>query len=305
MTKVLKYELALFAGIGGGILGTHLAGLTCIGSVEKNTYSNGVLLRRQNEGYLPPFPVWNDIKTFRSDNPECSAFIEYLRGISSELLISAGFPCQDISRAGKGEGLKGDNSGLWYEVERLLCEIRPRALFLENSTTLKRRGLDRILWQLAQAGYDAQWDVFGAHDTGAPQIRHRLWILSHTDSVYDRGNRNHRSISKKKITQQKAESEKLQNWRRLSYIFKNEKTTINWPAEPKVDGMVDGFPYRLVQRERLGDAQVPAVAAMALRELIKYTDLTIQPYCGSAGKQPQSDGERAYTACVPMGGLSG
>jgi DNA (cytosine-5)-methyltransferase 1 len=304
MINFLKYELALFAGIGGGILGGHLAGLQCIGSVENNTYSNGVLLRRQNEGHISPFPVWDDITTLGIDNFDTSGYIEKLRDISGQLIISAGFPCQDISRAGKGAGIEGENSGLWKEVIRLVREIRPRALFMENSTSLNNRGLDRILWELAQEGYHAQWDVFGANDAGSPQIRHRLWILAHTDRVYDRRKFDKTALSKstKKAKKQKTEFKPVRS--RFSNASQDQGKNRQWPTEPEMGRMVDGFPYRLVQRERIGNAQVPAVAAMALTELLKYTDILVcndnflsnDNSLSTAGTQLNAEGERARTA---------
>lgn len=87
------YELALFSGAGGGILGGKLLGWRCIGAVEVGEYQRGTLGQRQNDGSLSPFPIWDDVTTFREDNPETAEYIQWLRGeVSGELVISGGFP---------------------------------------------------------------------------------------------------------------------------------------------------------------------------------------------------------------------
>ena len=126
------YELALFAGAGGGILGGVLNGWRCVGAVEFEKYPRGVLAQRQNDGVLDPFPIWDDVRTFRADNDECADYIKWLRSVRHELVISGGFPCQDISSAGKGAGITGERSGLWKEFARIIGEIRPRFALVEK-----------------------------------------------------------------------------------------------------------------------------------------------------------------------------
>ena len=161
-------ELALFAGAGGGILGGQLLGWRTVCAVEINAYAASVLCARQNDGLLPPFPVWDDIRTF-DGNP--------WRGIVD--VVSGGFPCQDISAAGKGDGINGERSGLWGEMARIVGGVRPEVVFVENSPILTSRGLDRVLGDLAALGYDAEWGVLGAADVGAPHQRDRIWIVAY------------------------------------------------------------------------------------------------------------------------------
>lgn len=161
-------ELALFAGAGGGILGGHLLGWRTVCAVEIEPYPASVLLARQNDGILPPFPVWDNVCTF-DGRP--------WRGIVD--VVSGGFPCQDISLAGKGAGITGERSGLWSEMARIIGEVRPRFVFVENSPALITRGLGTVLGDLASLGYDCRWTVLGAADIGAPHQRDRLWILAH------------------------------------------------------------------------------------------------------------------------------
>lgn len=160
-------ELALFAGAGGGILGGHLLGWQTVCAVEWEPYPASVLAQRQNDGSLAPFPIWDDVSTF-DGNP--------WRGRVD--VVSGGFPCQDISSAGKGAGLSGSRSGLWGQMARIIYEVQPRYAFVENSPLLVGRGLDVVLADLAAMRFDARWCVMGARDVGAPHQRDRIWILA-------------------------------------------------------------------------------------------------------------------------------
>jgi len=160
-------ELALFAGAGGGILGGKLLGWRTVCAVEWEAYPASVLCARQNDGLLPPFPIWDDVQTF-DGHP--------WRGIVD--VVSGGFPCQDISAAGKGAGIDGERSGMWREMARVIHEVRPRFVFVENSPMLTSRGLGRVLGDLATMGFDARWGVLGAADIGANHKRDRIWICA-------------------------------------------------------------------------------------------------------------------------------
>ena len=160
-------ELALFAGAGGGILGGHLLGWRTVCAVEWEPYPASVLVARQNEKVLPPFPIWDDVQTFDG---------KPWRGIAQ--VVSGGFPCQDISAAGKGDGLDGERSGMWREMARIIGEVQPQYAFVENSPMLTSRGLGTVLGDLAEMGFDAKWCVLGAESVGAPHKRDRIWILA-------------------------------------------------------------------------------------------------------------------------------
>jgi DNA (cytosine-5)-methyltransferase 1 len=162
-------ELALFAGAGGGILGGHILGWRTVCAVEYDCYAAAVLCQRQNDGVLPPFPVWDDVRTFDGRS---------WRGVVD--VVSGGFPCQDISVAGAGTGIDGERSGLWSEMARIVGVVRPRFVYVENSPALTVRGLGRVLGDLATLGYDAEWGVLGAVHSGAPHRRERIWIVGHT-----------------------------------------------------------------------------------------------------------------------------
>jgi DNA (cytosine-5)-methyltransferase 1 len=163
-------ELALFAGAGGGILGGRLLGWRTICAVEINEYCREVLVRRQNEGHLEPFPIWDDVCTF--DGRPWQGRVD---------VISGGFPCQDISSAGRGAGIEGAKSSLWGHMARIISEVLPQYVFVENSPLLVSRGLAVVISDLAKMGYDARWGIVGADNAGAPHIRKRIWILAHSN----------------------------------------------------------------------------------------------------------------------------
>lgn len=182
---MVLYTFHLFAGAGGGILADLLLGHRPIGAVEIEPYARRVLLSRQLDGQLPIMPVWDDVRTFRADNPDTAEYIERLRGIREQLCISGGFPCQDISSAGKGQGISGKRSGLWKEFARVVREIRPRYVFLENSNLLVRRGLDVVLTDLADMRYSLAWGIVSAADVGAPHLRKRFWAVAREREISD------------------------------------------------------------------------------------------------------------------------
>ena len=173
-------ECALFAGGGGGIIGSHLLGFETKVGVEWDQEAREVLFRRQIDGLLPFFPVWDNIQTF--DGRPWRGKID---------LVSGGFPCQDISAAGRGAGIEGEKSSMWREMARVIGEIRPRFVFVENSPLLVSRGLGLVLLVLAKLGFVSRWGVVGAGDIGQSHRRNRLWLharhrergLSFPDSV--------------------------------------------------------------------------------------------------------------------------
>jgi len=168
-------ELALFAGVGGGILGGKLLGWRTVCAVEWDAYARDVLVARQNDGCLDPFPIWDDVQTF--DGRPWRGRID---------VVSGGFPCQDISAAGKGAGIDGERSGMWKHMARIIGEVRPSFVLVENSPLLVGRGLAVVLADLASLGYDARWGIVGAHHAGAPHKRDRIWIVA-TDATLNTG----------------------------------------------------------------------------------------------------------------------
>lgn len=157
----------LFAGAGGGILADLLLGHQPVCAVEINEYCQQVLSARQKDGCLPWFPIFADVTQF-DGRP--------WRGVVD--VVSGGFPCQDISECGKGAGIDGARSGLWSDMARIIREVRPRFVFVENSPALIRRGLARVLGDLARVGpYECRWGRIGADDCSAPHVRKRCWLV--------------------------------------------------------------------------------------------------------------------------------
>lgn len=156
---------SLFAGIGGIDLGLERAGMRCAWQVEIDDYATKVLAKH-----------WPDVTRFR-DVRECGK-----HNLSRVDLIAGGFPCQDISDAGKQAGIEGERSGLWAEFFRIICELRPRFVLVENVAALTHRGMGRVLGDLAAGGYDAEWQILSAESVGAPHIRERVFIVAYTPS---------------------------------------------------------------------------------------------------------------------------
>jgi DNA (cytosine-5)-methyltransferase 1 len=292
-------ELALFAGAGGGILGGHLLGWRTVCAVEWEPYPASVLVARQNDRLLPPFPIWNDVQTF--DGKPWEGIVD---------VVSGGFPCQDISAAGKGAGIEGERSGMWKQMARIISEVRPKYAFVENSPMLTSRGLGTVLADLASLGLDAEWGVLSAADVGANHKRERIWILAyssngrHSNKVsrinektigVQKKNRKERSgsrvfggasdLERNRSTNRVHESRKLADSssqdverQRKSFRIQEARNTIGspswWETEPNVDRVVNGLAARVDRLKAIGNGQVPLCAATAWELLKKRLDET-------------------------------
>jgi len=283
-------ELALFAGAGGGILGGHLLGWRTVCAVEWEQYPASVLCARQNDKVLPTFPIWDDVQTFDG---------KPWRGIVD--VVSGGFPCQDISAAGKGAGIDGERSGMWGEMARIIHEVRPRFVFVENSPMLTSRGLGRVLGDLAHMGFDARWGVLGAADVGANHQRDRIWIVgkqmgnSNNDGQttskirnsitqgsnpsktgqkqtceFERSSKQYAQMAHSNLPQLKREGKPIGvqtpvtgSWH--SCFDRQEQGW--WDIEPNVGRVADGVAARVDRLKAIGNGQVPLCAATAWRVL--------------------------------------
>ena len=150
----------------------HLLGFQCVGYVELEEYCQKLIRQRQEDGLIDRAPIFTDINSFVRDGYAAS----YTGMVD---VITGGFPCQDISCAGKGAGITGERSGLWSVMADTIRIVRPSFAFVENSPMLTVRGLGTVLGDLAEMGFDARWCVLGAVDAGAPHRRERIWILAH------------------------------------------------------------------------------------------------------------------------------
>jgi DNA (cytosine-5)-methyltransferase 1 len=259
-------ELALFAGAGGGILGGKLLGWRTVCAVEVDAYCASVLVRRQNDGILEPFPVWDDVRTFDG---------KPWRGIID--VVSGGFPCQDISCAGKGEGIEGERSGLWKEFARIIGEVGPRYAFVENSPMLVVRGGVRVIGDLAALGYDFRWGIVSASDAGAPHLRKRIWIVADDSEQrrregLQRGSNSGGAREQERTFQDVADADGAgckEQWRAVTNGAQYETAECGgwWESEPDVGRVADGVAFRVDRLRALGNGQVPGVAALAWRML--------------------------------------
>jgi DNA (cytosine-5)-methyltransferase 1 len=152
---------SLFSGIGGLELGLERAipGARTVWQVERDPFCRRVLAR-----HWPDARRCDDVRTARDLEP-----VDVMCG---------GFPCQDLSVAGKGAGLDGDRSGLWWEFARLIRDLRPRVVVVENVVGLRSRGLGDVLGSLVSLRYDAEWDCLSAAGVGAPHLRRRLFVVA-------------------------------------------------------------------------------------------------------------------------------
>lgn len=164
--------ISLFSGIGGLDLGLERAGWTPVAFCEQDLYCRWVLGRK-----WPRVPCFDDVRTL---DPSCLGEIDAVVG---------GFPCQDISVAGKGEGLSGERSGLWWEMYRVIDLVRPRWVIAENVPRLRTLGADAVLESLEGIGYTCWPIVVGADDIGAPHRRKRVFIIARLADQHDRGRR--------------------------------------------------------------------------------------------------------------------
>ena len=239
-------ELALFAGAGGGLLGTHLLGWTPVCAVEIEPYCREILLRRQRDGVLPLFPIWDDVRSF--DGHEWRGIVD---------VVTGGFPCQDISAASSTRtGINGERSGLWKEMFRIICEVESRFVFVENSSNLVSRGLDVVLSDLASVGFDARWGVFSAGDVGARHERERIFLAADRDGFVGWP----RAWNQQEFCE--LANEPFCNGENVS-----DCESLWMEMAGKRAGMDDDVARRLDRTKAIGNGQVPAVVRAAWRLL--------------------------------------
>lgn len=240
-------ELALFAGVGGGILGGSILGWRTVCAVERDAFAASILAARQNDKTLPVFPIWDDVTTF--DGTPWRDCVD---------IISGGFPCQDISCAGKGAGITGERSGLWKEFLRIISEVRPKFAFIENSPMLTSRGLETVLKDLAALGFDAKWCVLAADQCGAVHKRERIWILAADPKKV-------RQSNLKRLARQC--SDKFKIWQHSEFDACVDDAPLWQSTDRASDVLGDWLPTGLDEIAAIGNAQVPIVAAQAYSNL--------------------------------------
>lgn len=243
---------SLFSGIGGFDLGFERSGMTCVGQCEIDPFCNKVLAKHWPN-------VWRhgDIKTLTGAmiNEHCGSID----------LICGGFPCQDISLAGKRAGMSGERSGLWSEFFRLICELRPGYTIIENVSALliptkpeEPAPLATVLSDLASLGFDAEWEMLRAADFGAPHQRDRLFIIANRDE--NKSVRTRESNRSNPGARFWVDIENFETWR--GGFDKLESMGIAERGGSYTDSLriLDGIPDRMDRVGSLGNAVVPQVA---------------------------------------------
>jgi DNA (cytosine-5)-methyltransferase 1 len=268
---------SLFSGIGGIDLGLERAGMKCQWQVEIDPFCRKVLAKH-----------WPNVERY-----------EDVRAVGSGTLgpvdvIAGGFPCQDVSVAGKKAGIKeGTRSGLWFEFHRIICELRPRYVFVENVPGLLTDGMGRVLSDLAESGYDAEWEVLSAADVGAPHLRKRVFIVAYPNRDQQRPGDGHGQPARSSTGQcsgdcravgeqgdvAHTDSQRLQGSGAGREVEGRETTTgysgqgssqhgRHWAVEPNVGRVAHGVPKRVDRLKGLGNAVGPQCAEWIGRKIL-------------------------------------
>lgn len=219
--------------------------MVCKWQVEIDEYANQVLAK-----HWPNVRRWPDVRTWPQPDTERVD------------VICGGFPCQDISYAGKGAGIHGERSGLFFEAMRIVCEMEPRIVVLENVAALLTRGMGDVLGTLASMGFDAEWGVIPAAALGAPQLRERVFILAYTKGErLESGRLRRRGVRKAR-----------------NYFYGNADSGkadlpwASWEHEPGLGRVANGVPCWVDRLRGLGNAVVPQVAEWIGRRIVEATE---------------------------------
>lgn len=280
---------SLFAGIGGFDRGLEACGMDCKWQVEIDDYATKVLSK-----HWPNVQKFRDVRKF-PPGPESP----WLSGEWARLFrvdgICAGFPCQDISYAGTGAGLSGARSGLFFEVIRVVQELRPKFVILENVAALLTRGLDRVLGTLASIGFDAEWHIVPACSVGAPHIRERIFIIAYAQCLgrhawsgvsgdeketrrgwceSQRGDQVLADSDSSRLQGMRTER-KSEGWEDPNGYIRSRRLGLRrnaefWAVEPRICRVASGVPNRIHRLKCLGNAIVPQVAEVAGQIVVDF-----------------------------------
>lgn len=268
--------LDLFSGIGGISLGLErTGGFETAAFCEIDKEAQKVLQK-----HWPNVPIFEDVSTLSAKDIDGTIDV-----------ICGGFPCQDISTAGKGAGLAGERSGLWFQFHRLIKEIKPKWVIAENVSALRSRGLEEVLRSLSEIGYDAEWHCITASSVGAPHRRDRIWIVAYPSgsqrltrteeqgllrALSEDGAVNNNSGgrgSSHTIELADSSSSGLEGqWLREvipepkvampssgSCVVRRIDRSKQWATEPDVGRVANGVPRRSHRLKQLGNAVVPQI----------------------------------------------
>lgn len=239
-------ELSLFTGAGGGVWGTKLLGWKTVGYVERDEYCQKVIAQRIGDGVFDIAPIFSDIQTFNA--------MGYARSYTGLVdVVTAGFPCQPFSAAGKRLG-EDDPRNMWPATAECISHVRPKFALLENVPALTASPyFGRIIGDLTELGYDCRWSVISAAELGAPHLRRRLWILA-TDSNSPSG----RIQPRRGIGSHRKDSPQPRH---------DGARQLGWSSQSGVCRVANGVADRSNRLRALGNGQVPRVVAEAWERL--------------------------------------
>lgn len=266
--------LDLFSGYGGIALGLHKY-VRPIAYCEIEPYARAILSSRVDSGHLPEAPILPDVRKLRGTPGFCD-------------IIYGGFPCQDISSAGRGVGLGGQRSGLFFEIIRLTKEIRPNFVFLENVPAIRTRGLEQVIKAFTEVGYDCRWTMLSAESIGAPHRRERWFLLAHShgsnfrfkqrrlgresregqaESGYDGEKGIMAHPVREGLEGNSGDKEEAGvGWLQVGHgsLFDGHY----WESEPDVGRVANGTPFRVERLKALGNGVVPLQVQTAWEKLL-------------------------------------
>jgi DNA (cytosine-5)-methyltransferase 1 len=252
--------LDLFSGIGGFSLGLErTGGFRTVAFCEIDPYCRKVLAK-----HWPEVPCYDDIRALSL--PDGFADV-----------VCGGFPCQDISTAGKGAGIQGERSGLWVEMARVIGEVRPRYAIVENVAALLGRGLGTVLGDLAEIGYDAEWHCIPAGAIGAPHRRDRIWIVGYPNGQGEPALAVDAEMARMRSDVPDADQQRLEGAELQRERFSIEPRAFDgswWLVEPDVGRVAHGVPKRVDRLRALGNAVVPQIPELIGRAILEQEQLT-------------------------------
>ena len=299
--------LDLFSGIGGFSLGLERAGMHTVAFCECDPYCCAVLAK-----HWPDVPIFTDVRELSAEtlgitkgngrgagraggsDPTSARQQQPERALQIDV-ICGGFPCQDISVAGKGAGIDGKRSGLWSEYARIISQVRPSFAIVENVSALLGRGVGKVLGDLAALGFDAEWHCIPASAVGAPHRRDRVWIVAYANGserrsvsgACERLERQHglpqwaegsgglepssQDVADTHGNHQQRRGGTLQmGWLRIAREIANygDAGRTQWAAEPDVGRVAHGIPARVDRLRALGNAVVPQIAEIIGRAIM-------------------------------------
>lgn len=236
--------LDLFSGIGGFSLGLERAGMTTVAFCDINPFCRRVLAK-----HWPNVHIFEDVRTLSAQHLAAA-------GISVDL-ICGGFPCQDISRAGTGAGIEGERSGLWREFARLIREIRPRYVLVENVAALLDGGMGTVLRDLAECGFDAEWSIVSACSLGAPHMRQRVFIVAYAYGINGWERLRHPASRSNRAIQA------------IDGLSRARTCWNAWMEDPSaLYGGANGIPFGMDRNRSIGNSLMPLIPEMIGRAIM-------------------------------------